>query len=365
MYRINKLHALMITISLLFLTSCQQQEVRQEQRLRNVKYQAVKAGKNASSRIFPGLAKASTDADLSFRIPGTLISLPVKIGNHVKRGQTIAKLDPSQFQLQAQQAQATLAQATANWRNARAAYERVKGLYENNNASRHDLDAARALADSSLAQVNAAKKAWELALLNISYTHLKAKTDCYIAAVYVSSNEFVSSGQNIVNVVCGSSLDVEVAAPGIYIAAIRYAMPVTITFSIFPGKIFTAKVTEVGVATISGGTTFPVTVTLDKQQPGLRPGLDAEVTFHFPENPSNIITIIPAFAVTEDEKGRFVYLVKPGETSATGIIKRQTVTVGELRDTGLEITDGLAFGDKVVTAGVSVIRDGLQVKLNQ
>ncbi len=365
MYRTYQQYSITITICLLLLTACQPQEVIQEQRLRSVKYQTIKAGVNGSSRIFPGLAKASTEADLSFRVPGTLISLPVKIGDHVKRGQTIAKLDPSQFQLQVQQAQATLAQATANWRNARAAYERVKGLYENNNASRHDLDAARALADSSLAQVNAAKKALELAQLNISYTHLKAKTDCYIAAVYVSSNEFVSSGQNIVNVVCGSSLDVDVAVPGNYIAAIRHAMPVTITFSIFPGKIFPAKVTEVGVATIGGGTTFPVTVTLNKQQPGLRPGLDAEVTFHFTENPRNITTIIPAFAVTEDENGRFVYLVEPDNTNATGTIKRQSVTVGELRDTGLEIIDGLTIGDKVVTAGVTVIRDGLQVKLSQ
>ncbi len=364
MRKTKKSYFLLISINLL-LMACQQQEVKQEQRLRSVKYQTIQAGANGSSRIFPGLAKASTEADLSFRVSGTLISLPVKVGDHLKPGQTIAALDASQFQLQAQQAQANLAQTTAAWRNARAAYERVKGLYENNNASRHDLDAARALADSSLAQVHAAKKALELARLNIAYTRLKAKQTCDVAEVYAASNEFVSSGQSIVKVVCGSSLEVEVSVPGNYIAAIQHDMPVKVTFSVFPGKVFSAKVSEVGVAASGGGTTFPVTVTLNNIQPGLRSGLASEVTFLFPDNTQNLAAIVPAFAVSEDEQGRFVYLLLSGKNKAIGIIKRQTVRVGELTDQGLEILQGLTVGDKVVTAGVTVIRDGLQVRMKQ
>ncbi len=364
MKKINSLFAVLILFAL-FLTACQQEEVKVEQRLRSVKYQTIKADLNGSTRIFPGLAKASTEADLSFRVSGTLISLPAKVGDHLKPGQTIAALDSSQFQLQAQQAQATLAQATAAWRNARAAYERVKGLFENNNASRHDLDAARASADSSLAQVNVAKKTLQLARLNISYTQLKAKDTCDVAEVYATSNEFVSSGQSIVKVVCGNSLEVEVAVPGNYITLIQHGIPVNVTFSVFPGKVFSANVTEVGVAAIGGGTTFPVTVTLDKNQPGLRSGLAAEVTFLFHERSNNIIVIVPAFAISEDEQGHFVYLLKPGKTSTTGSIKRQNVSIGELTNRGLEILKGLVVGDKVVTAGVTVIRDGLQVRMEQ
>ena len=353
-----------IALGLLMLTACGQQEAKVESRLRSVKYLTIKAGTHGSSRTFSGLAKASTEANLSFKVAGTILSLPVKVGDHLQKGQIIATLDASQYELQAQQAQASLAEAMAGLRNSRAAFERVKGLYENNNASRHDLDSARASADSSQAQVNAARKALQLARLNINYTQLKANKLCGVAEVNVSSNENVTSGQSIVKVTCGDSLDVEVAVPGNYIAAIKQAIPVKVTFSVLPGKILPAKVTEVGVAAISGGTTFPVTVTLIENLDELRSGLAAEVTFSFPKSLETTAVTVPPVAVSEDSQGRFVYLVKPGESKNIGVIQRKTVSVGELTTDGLEIIDGLTTGDKVVTAGVTVIRDGLRVRLN-
>lgn len=356
-------HVYLFASILLLLIGCQSQDEKFEPRLRSVKYQTIAAGSLGTSRTFSGLAEASTEADLSFKVAGTIQSLPVKVGNHLKPGQIIAKLDPSQYQLQAQQAQASLSQANAGLRNANASFERVKGLYENNNASRHDLDSARAAADSNLAQVKAAKKALELAKLNIAYTQLKASAACDVAEVNVSSNENVSSGQPIVKVTCGNKLDVEISVPGNYIAAIYQDMPVKVSFSVMPGQFFQASVTEVGVAAISGGSTFPVTVTLDETRPGLRSGLAAEVAFNFKESSKTSSMIVPSFAVSEDTHGRFVYLVKAGNKDNIGIIQRQTVNIGELRSDGIEILQGLNPGDKVVTAGVTAIKEGLEVRL--
>ena len=67
-------------------------------------------------------------------------------------------------------------------------------------------------------------------------------------------------------------------------------------------------------------------------------------------------------SVTEDEAGRFVWLVVPGE-AGFGTVERRAVTVGELTSFGLEIRSGLEDGDAVVTAGVSQLADGLLVKL--
>ena len=74
---------------------------------------------------------------------------------------------------------------------------------------------------------------------------------------------------------------------------------------------------------------------------------------------------VPAFAVGEDRDGRYVYVV---EAIGDGIGRavRREVTVGALTaDGGLEIVHGLADGERVITAGVSRIQDGLEVRLDE
>lgn len=358
-------HPLLILIFVVtFFYGCEQNKVNEEPRLRSVKYQQIKTTSEGSTRTFSGLAKGSQEANLSFKIAGTIASLPVKVGSQLKAGQLIARLDDSQYALQVQQAQATLAQATAAQRNATAAFERLKGLYENNNASRNDLDAARATSDSNSAQVRAARKSLELARLNLSYTQLKSKGLCNVAEVNVENNENISSGQSIVKVSCGQQMNVEIAVPGRYVALVKTNMTAAVTFSNLPGKKFTATVSEVSVAS-NGGATFPVTLILENNPKDLRSGMIAEVSFIFNTHDSNdSVIVIPAIAVAEDMQGRFVYIVEPTETANVGLIKRRPVAVKELTANGLEITQGLKADDKVVTAGITVIRDGLKVRID-
>jgi RND family efflux transporter MFP subunit len=351
-------------VCLLLLIGCEQQELAVQQRLRSVKYQEITAASAGVSRTFSGLAKGSQEANLSFKIAGTIESLPVKVGDHLKANQLIAQLDGAQYELQVQQAQAALAQATASQRNARAAFERLKGLYENNNASRNDLDAARASSDSGQAQVQVARKSLELTRLNLSYTRLRLNKACDIAEVNVENNENVSSGQSIVKVSCGQQMNVEVAVPGNYVTLIKQQMPAEVTFGARPGEKFSATVSEVSVASIAGGTTFPITVELDDNPAQLRSGMVAEVNFHFNHQSSVKYIVVPAIAISEDMQGRFAYIVELTEDKNVGVIKRHPVTVGELTSQGLEIIDGLKIGDKIVTAGVTVIRDKLQVKID-
>jgi RND family efflux transporter MFP subunit len=355
----------LIIVCSALLIGCEQEKTTEEPRLRSVKYQEIKTNNLGASRTFSGLAKSSQEANLSFKIVGTIQSLPMKVGQQLKAGQLIAQLDSSQYELQIQQSQAALAQAKAGLRNAKASFERLKGLYENNNASRNDLDAARASAESNQAQVRAANKGLELARLNLSYTQLKSNKDCRVAEVNVKNNENVGSGQSIVKVNCGQQMDVEVAVPGLYVTSIMQDMPVEVTFSTLPGKKLAATVSEVGVASSGGGATFPVTVSLKNNPQGLRSGMVAEVLFNFSHKASaGDIIVVPAIAVSEDMQGRYVYIVNPGDTKNVGIIKRINVSVGELTANGLTITEGLTATDKVVTAGVTVIRDGLKVRMD-
>ena len=355
------LSTLFASVSLITLTSCERVAPPEEPRLRPVRYLLVSGESGARDRSFSGTSKSTRESRLSFKVTGTVIEAPVQIGQRLEAGDLIARLDAATYSLQVQQAQASLVEARANERNAVANYERTKGLYANDNASRNDLDAARALAESAEAQVRSASKALEIARLNESYTQLRSDVDCSIASLDIEVNENVAAGQQVAIVSCGDEYQVDIDVPESLIASIDEYTPVQITFGAIPGTVFSGEVTEIAVASVGSAAAFPVVVKISEGHPSLRSGLAAEVIFQFDTLAATGSIVLPVAAVIRDPEGTFVYVASPTEISGQALIGRRAVTLGELTQAGIEVLDGLAAGDRVVTAGISVIRDGQHV----
>jgi RND family efflux transporter MFP subunit len=271
-------------------------------------------------------------------------------------------LDPTDYELQVQEAEASLIQAEARARQVESDYDRVRGLYENRNAAKADLDAGRAEAESARAQIDASVKRLEQARAQLSYTRLRAPTAGSIAFVPVEVNENVTSGREIALLTAGSRPDVNVAVPESLIGEIQRGEAVTVTFDAFPGSNFAGVVTKVGVAATDLASTFPVTVQLREETETVRSGMAANVAFAFGSTDERERYLLPPQSVLEDRDGRFVFVVEPKE-SGLGVVRRKPVTVGDITGEGLEVLDGLSDGDRVVTAGVSQIHEGLEVEL--
>lgn len=348
--------------SAVLITACEKTEAPQEVRLRPVKSFEVTESAGSRERTFSGVSRSSLETRLSFKVAGNIEKLNVAVGDTIEPGQVIAELDASIYELQTQQARADLARAQAEERNANANYQRVRGLYENNNASRNDLDTARAGAESARAQVRATRKALDLTKLSVNYTKLTATDRCSVASLSAEVGENVAAGSEIALMTCGDSIEVNVSVPENLIAAFSTGLAAQIRFDATSITTYQGTVTEVAVASI-GGATFPVTIGIPDVHNELRSGLAAQVTFQFETGSAGLITVPPS-AVNEDQEGRFVYLVTPSDAPGEALIKRQSVAVGELNAEGLELTEGVKPGDRVVTAGVSVIRDGMRVKAN-
>lgn len=330
--------------------------------VRPVRTLQVFAAGGTRERSFSGLARAGTESRLSFKVPGTIREIPVDVGDSVEAGQLLAALDPEDFRLQVREAEAGLARERAQLRNADASYERIRLLYENNNASRSDLDGARAMFESAEAGVRAAEQRLQSARLQLGYTRLEAAARGAIAAVYVEENENVRTGQQVLMLTSGSSLEVEVTVPEVLIAMISEGDTASVAFDAVPDREFPATVTEVGIASVGAGTTFPVTARLAETYGGVRSGMAATITFTFVSPGRRELFLVPSVAVGEDRGGRFVFVVEPAG-DGTGFARKRPVQVGELTSEGLEVLSGLEDGDLLVVAGVSRIRDGLPVKL--
>ena len=160
----------------------------------------------------------------------------------------------------------------------------------------------------------------------------------------------------------GELSKVDVPVPEGLIRRIVRGSDVQVHFAALPGRMFDAIVTEVGVMSTTLATMFPVAVQLTQAEPDVRAGMAAAVIFSFAAEDSRVRFVVPSQSVVEDRGGRFVYIVEAKEPGV-GTIRRRPVTVGALTGEGLEVLEGLRDGDRVVTAGMSQITDGLEVKI--
>jgi RND family efflux transporter MFP subunit len=342
---------------------CAEQAVP-EQPLRPVRTIQVFATGAERVRSFSGTARAGQESRLSFRVRGSVEVLDVEVGDRVRAGQVLARLDPQDYRLQFEDAEASLARIRAEVRNAEANYARIRGLYENSNASLNALDVARAGFESATAALESGEKKLEQARLQLSYTRLEAPTPGAISRVLVEVNENVQPGQTVAVLTAGARPEVEIGMPEVFIARVKEGQPVDVTFDALGGRTFAATVTEVGVASTGLATTFPVKARLDRDEPEVLPGMAAEVHFRFEAGGDTDRIEVPAFAVSEDREGRFVYVVEEIGDGVGRAVRREVTVGGLTADGGLEILHGLVEGERVITAGVSRIQDGRQVRLD-
>jgi RND family efflux transporter MFP subunit len=348
---------------LLLLNGCSEKTSQEEELLRPVRYQTVVAVSDGQQpRIFPGVAQPGLESVLSFKVAGTIREIPVDVGDAVQKGQMIATLDGTDYQLQLQQVQAQLDQLQAKAANVKAEYDRIQDLYAEKVVSQSQLDEAQAAYESTMASIRALQQQVDLAQTQLSYTEISAPFDGTVAAVNVEIKENVQPGYPIVTLEGQAPPEVAVDIPETVISSIQAGDEVSVRFEAIAEKTFPGIITEVGVATSRRATTYPVTITLQEQTSQIHPGMVADVVFpvNSPSTPGAFL--VPSQAVMEDDQGRFVYRLQPAEDE-TAVTERVNVQVGQYTDRGIEITEGLQEGDLIVTAGVSRIEDQMKVRL--
>jgi RND family efflux transporter MFP subunit len=352
---------LLISISIFsLLFSCQEKQESVEI-IRPVRTKQVFSTGGARSRAFTGVVKSGSESRLSFKVPGTVQQVFVEIGDKVKKGNLLVKLDPTDYDIQVKEAENARDLARASEVQAKANYDRIRALYENRSASKSALDAARATYESAHEQDNIAKKRRKLARRQLEYTELRAPVAGAVSEVRIEENENVQAGQTVIIFTSGSKMEVQITMPELLIAQVNEGDEVIVSLDAVSGKSFKANVTEVGISSTSFSTTYPVIVQLTESDPDIRPGMAAEVSFEFKATGENQGIIIPLVAVGEDRLGRFVYVVEPAD-SGFGIIHKKSVTIGQLESENITVVEGLEDGEYLVIAGVSKITEGQKVK---
>lgn len=351
-----------ITILIGFMISCSEKKEEAEKFVRPVKYEEVGYLGGGKIRTFSGTAQTDKIINLSFRSSGILTQFDVKLGQTVKKGQLLGKLDNVQSRLSYEQAITQLNSAQSQMNTAKLALNRVRSLYEKGSASLSDFEAAKNAFKTAQAGYQSAKRGTGIQEEQVRYGYLYAPEDGIISAVTSEKDENIAPGQVVATLNAGTTMEITLGIPESVINGVKQGMEVDVDFSSLPNQKFKAKVTEVAPAVDRNTATYPIRVEVINPSQDIKSGMATNITFDFGDHKNdNTVLVVPAIAVGEDSNGRFVFLIEQKGEVAT--VKKHKISIGNLTQEGFEVTSGLSPGQKIATAGLQTLLDGQEVKL--
>jgi RND family efflux transporter MFP subunit len=342
--------------AVLALAACTKQEPAPEI-VRPVVLAQVVAGSGAGLAVFAGEVRPRYESDLAFRIGGKIVARSVDAGARVKKGETLARLDPSDVGLQAEAAKAQVAAAQTEHDFATAEYERYRGLLEQKFVSASALDAKRNAMNTSQARLAQAKANLAVTVNQAGYATLAAPEDGVITAVVAEAGQVVGAGQPVMRHARENEREVAIAVPESRIGELRQAQEIVVALVAEPGKAYRAKLREVSPAVDPATRTFAARVSVLDPAPALQWGMSANVALVGPAGGS--ASLLPATALYQAADGKPAVWVYD---TATGKVALRPVAVARYREDGIVVGSGLAAGEWIVASGANKLLEGQRVR---
>lgn len=355
------------------------------------------------------------------KVMGRVAWIGVEKGDVVREGQTLVRLEDSEFRAQVNQAKANLAaaqarldrlrtgsrpeeklkdkaavlQAEANLKNAEAEYQRAESLFRSGVASKAEFDRALAQRDSAVAMVQAARQssamtdigprkeeiraaeaevnqmraALDYANTQLAATEIKAPVSGTVLERIVERGEMVSpsafggSGArtSVVDLADLTDLQVELDISQVDFARLKPSQRAEIVPEAYPNLRFTGFIAEIAPEANRAKSTVQVKVKVENPSEQLRPEMNARVNFLSDKVASSdkpvARVLVPKTAVVKADNSAHVFVIKGNK------VEQRTIRTGEESGDAYVVLDGLSGNETVAIAGVDKLRDGDRVKV--
>ncbi len=361
-FRPIQLFSLTCLTGLFILSSCGDGPPAAQNPLRPVKYALVDYRQGNDTRTFSGTARTEKIINLSFRSNGILTELNIKLGQQVRKGEMLARLDNVTARLNYESAVASQNSAESQMNTAKLSLDRVRVLYEKGSASLTDFESAKNSYKTAQQSYESSKRSVAIQQEQIRFGYLYAPEDGVITSISAEVDETISAGQAIAVMNAGTEMEIALGFPESIINEVSVDLPVTIELPALADTQFSGRVTELSPAVDNNSATYPARIHVDDPESRIKSGMAANVTLDLETQGSDDQTLtIPPEAIGEDSQGRFVFVID--ESGSTPVVRRTAVTVGVLDSRGFEVTGGLERGQKIATAGLQTLLDGQEVTL--
>lgn len=364
-------------------------------------------------RRYPGIVLPSQEVDLSFRVSGNLIELPIRGSMQVKAGDIIGQVDTRDFETQIAQLQSQKDQAEAQLltlktgarpqeisaleaavdaaeaqvEQARDKFERSRSLVERGTVSRVTLEADESALRVADAQLRAEEESLAIGLAggrpeeiasaeaairgidaqiqvvenNIADSTLRAPFDGIIARRDVENFTNIQAGQTVALLQALSIIHVSFDVPATDVTALAANGPDSINnvvrLDALPGQVFEAETVEFSVQADSATQTYRGRVAVEVPQDALiLPGMVGTVIASAPGLQSKLAVPISAISASTDSTPT-VWLVDD-----EGAVSARNVVLGEVSGSLVHVSEGLQAGDTIVAAGVHALTPGMTIR---
>ena len=348
----------LILVSLTLLSCDKPPPAEPVDNVRPVKTYLIGATDSRGMRSFPARIDAGRKAELSFRVPGKVTELSVKEGDDVEKGQQVAVLDSTDYQI-------AYNDRKASYDNAKKNFSRARELVDKGNISKMDYDRLEA-------EFKSAGAALESAQQDLNYTKLSAPFKGVIAKRHIENFEEVQAKQTILDLQDITQLEVKFDVPESQVRELRPEedkdapkrtnVPVRVTFSDLPGKSYPLTFREISTKADAKTQTFQVTYTMERTGdvtilPGMTANAIVDLSAYLGKGAHHTV---PIQAIVGDFKLAPKAWVIDEQSM---IVKSRSVKVGRLTGNRIEVLEGLQSGERVVTAGASFLVENMKVRL--
>lgn len=287
---------------------------------------------------------------------GRITSIAASNGSRIGAGGAIVTVDNELKAIAVAQAEAARMAAEAAFEKAQLDHKRAEALAKDNALAKSQLEMSALGVKSAEAQLKAAQSAEALAKRQLADATVKAPFAGVVAMRYVNQGELLAPGARVAQIVDDSKMKLKVNISELEVPMIKVGDKAEITVDAAVGKTFTGTITSIG-AKADMARAYMVEIEIPNTNGHLKSGMFARALI-VRESARNAL-VVPSSAVISSNNKSQVFLVKNGKAKLTA------VKTGIVNGERIEVLEGIAAGDSIVTFGQTMLKDGALVTVTR
>ncbi len=293
------------------------------------------------------------------KVQGELRELTVREGTSVRRGQSLGRLDLTEYEVRVKEREAQLKSAESQVDQTLRTLENTRQLKEKNFVSQSALDAARSGWEVAVGNRDAAAAQLALARKSLADAVLIAPIDGVVAERFAQPGEKLPIDGRVLSIVDLSKMEIEAPVPAAEIGSVKIGQSVDLRIEGVANRQI-GQIVRIAPATQAGTRSVPIYIALDNRDPSVRAGLFAQGVLAI-ERRTGVLAI-PSGAVRDAGARTFVYAIDGDK-----LIERD-IKLGLRDETGaegsrIEVVSGLSAGDRIVATNLGSLRAGSSVRI--
>ena len=329
---------------------------QQFESVRPVRTIVAQPGPAVLGNVFAGEVRPRYQSELGFRVAGKIAGRLVNVGDAVKAGQLLARLDPKDLSLNQAASQASVAAQEAQLAVERADLERFRKLLSEGFVSKAEVDRQQTKVDASAAQLEAVRAQARVSSNQTGYAELRADHDGTITSLDAEIGQVVAAGQTVLSLAWSGEMEIAVDLPEQVVREVKPGQAVEVGLWTVDGRHFPGAVREIATAADAATRTYRVRVSVTPAPAEMRLGMTASVRLARTGVPDMIH--LPLAAIVEQGGAPGVWVFD----GAASVVHFRPVQPAAFGGDEVLVAAGLAPGEVVVTAGAKLLQEGQKVR---